>query len=183
MTWTPKNLIDDINWDERHSMLAKLISSKMSIVYDFGCGKQNLKKFLRPSILYKGFDKHLYSSENILIDFNTPYTDYIKIENPQYAAVVFEGILEYLNDPLACVVSTAIKLRPSQIIITIHPQDTLKLIDNALKHIKKIFQPETTYMKKNVPTMKLITSLYSCDYCLVNVLENADTLYFSFQRL
>jgi hypothetical protein len=183
MTWTPKNQVDDIKWNERHSTLATLITPNVSEVYDFGCGKQNLKKFLCPSVSYKGFDKHLHSPENILLDFNSSYIDNITLEHPEQSAVVFEGILEYLNDPIACVSSTAMKLKPFQIIITIHPQDNLRLRDKLVKHVRQYLHPESTYIKKNIPIVGLMLSLYGHSYRLLNILYSSQTFFFSFQRL
>lgn len=185
MTWKQINLVSEDNWNERHRIVASMASPSIQFFHDFGCGKHLTADFLNAKIMYNGYDRFKYHPESILIDLDessgSSFSHTIKLTDRSITALCFEGVLEYLDNPL-----NTLKLvldafdNPYQVILSTHSIQYQTLATRLRVRLLRTLNPSIVYDKSNVDVFCLCQELFSRGYFMNHWEKTGETNVFSF---
>lgn len=96
ITWKDRENKMDFSWDtwnQRISLMYRILDEEISSVIDLGAGAMYLKNLLPPNVIYYPVDYVLRCNDTIVCDFNS-----YEFPNLEADMCFISGCLEYIND-------------------------------------------------------------------------------------
>lgn len=185
MTWNESNLIPDKKWNKRHQKIASTISPLIKYFHDFGCGKQYISEFLDSKTLYCGYDKFQYHPNSIVVDLDSSKIEllyaFCKTTDRRLTALCFEGVLEYLQDPLKTLANILeLYQNPRQVVLSVHSLQIQTLASKLRIKLLRTLKPQLVYDKSNINIQLVSYVLFSRGYIMNEWLVDAETNIVSF---